>query len=200
MKKIVILGIMIVLLFACRNNRITDFDLSGNWFFLDMDTFPDDTLYMEVFINDTSFVYFSEMTGIMVSRYKKIDNSICLYSLCCPIRENVPDTFLITITDNQHFLLESPDHHIKIKYTRIKPEDGEITFDRMLKYKWWDENEEYYKYEASYIRRMYRAFHGKPYPYDTVRIYKEIEIKSRVRELPDSLTDSLIEIVFPKKY
>ena len=198
MKKTALFAIMILLLMGCRNHRNAGFDIRGNWFFLDMDTFPDDTLYMEVFINDTSFVYFSEMTGIMVSRYKIIDNSICLYSLCCPIRENVPDTFLITITDNQHFLLKSPDHHIKIKYTRIKPEDGEITFDRMMKYSCWDENKEYDRYEASFLRRQYRALYGKPYPSDTVIVYKEMEIiPAGEKQPPDTMPDSVM-IIFPK--
>ncbi len=196
MKKTALFAIMILLLIGCRNHRDAGFDIRGNWFFTDI--YPEDTTYVEVCINDTAFVFYSDLFGIIARSYKMTGDTVYLYR-CCPNREDTPeDTALITVADDRHFSLVSPDRHYKLDYTRIEPEEGEITFDRMMKYSCWDENKEYDRYEASFLRRKYRALYGKPYPSDTVIVYKDMEIiPAGEKQPPDTMPDSVM-IIFPK--
>ncbi len=58
--------------------------------------------------------------------------------------------------------------HRNLQFNRIKVRNGEITLDRLLKYKYWDENIEYKTFLYSFYSRMLREFYAKGFTKDSV--------------------------------
>ena len=162
MRKILLLLIIITFSVTCIHKRIHHPSIYGNWYTLEINNI--ETTYDEVFINDTSFIYFSSVGGFIGPfKYQLINDSICYYYFS----NNMLDTFYIKKINNKQFLFMMPENQTRL-YNKIKVTNGEITLDKMLKYKYWDENEEYKSFLYSFYSRMFRELYSRGFTKDSV--------------------------------
>ncbi len=162
MNKICIILIIAILYVGCTKERSLHSSIYGNWYSLETDNI--DTSCDEVFISDTSFIYFLSLVFFSGPyKYRLINDSVCYYFYS----NNNYDTFSIRINNDHQFIILMPENQTRL-FNRIKVRNGEITLDRLLKYKYWDENIEYKTFLYSFYSRMLREFYAKGFTKDSV--------------------------------